>query len=80
MIQLDRGRIELATVESFTRCLPEIPIPSLPFAGAYGIKVASLTTLDDMLKRAGLTTRRREQDLVAMFPEELGLGAWLFAE
>jgi hypothetical protein len=33
-----------------------------------------------MLKRAGLRTRRSEQDLVAIFPEELGRGAWLFAE
>ena len=29
---------------------------------------------------AGLRTRRSEQDLVAIFPEELGRGAWLFAE
>jgi len=32
------------------------------------------------LKRAGLRTRRGEQELVAIFPEELGRGAWLFAE
>jgi hypothetical protein len=33
-----------------------------------------------MLKPAGLTVRRREQDLIALFPEALGHGAWLFAE
>jgi hypothetical protein len=33
-----------------------------------------------MLKLAGLTTRRREHDLVAIFPGGLGHGAWLFAE
>jgi hypothetical protein len=60
--------------------LPDVAIPSLPFIGAYGIRVMSLTTLDDMLKRAGLTTRRREHDLIAIFPEALGHGAWLFVE
>ena len=33
----------------FAQMLPEVPIPSLPFIGAYGIRVKSLTTLDDML-------------------------------
>jgi hypothetical protein len=60
--------------------LPEAPIPSLPFAGAYGIKVKSLATLQELLTRGGVTTRRREHDLVAIFPDELGHGAWLFAE
>jgi hypothetical protein len=80
VIALDRGRIDLVTAETFTQELPEIPIPSLPFAGAYGITVRSLSALEDMLKRAGLTARRREHDLVAVFPAELGRGAWLFSE
>jgi hypothetical protein len=60
--------------------LPEVPIPSLPFLGAYGVRVKSLATLDDMLQQARLTTRRRERDLVAIYPEEIGHGAWLFSE
>ena len=79
-IELDRGRVQLMTAEAFTRTLPDVPIPSLPFIGAYAIRVASLAVTRDMLKRAGLRTRRSEQDLVAIFPEELGQGAWLFAE
>ena len=79
-IELDRGRIDLVDAEAFARRLPEIPIPSLPFVGAYGIKVASLPALDDLLQRAGVATRRNGRELVAMFPEELGHGAWLFAE
>jgi Glyoxalase-like domain len=79
-IELDRGRVHLVTAAAFARQLPEIPIPSVPFAGAYGIRVTSLTALDGLLKRAGLRTRRREHDLVAIFPAELGHGAWLFAE
>jgi hypothetical protein len=80
MIELDRGRVELVTADVFTRRLPEIPIPSLPFMGAYGIKVTSLVALDNLLQRAGIATRRNERELVAVFPEELGQGAWLFAE
>jgi hypothetical protein len=79
-IELDRGRVQLLTPEAFTRKLLDVPIPSLPFIGAYAIRVASLAVTRDMLKRAGLRTRRSEQDLVAIFPEELGRGAWLFAE
>jgi hypothetical protein len=79
-IELDRGRVQLVTADAFEKQLPEVPIPSLPFIGAYAIRVASLAVTSDMLKRAGLRTRRSEQDLVAIFPEELGRGAWLFAE
>jgi hypothetical protein len=79
-IELERGRVYIVTVETFARVLPEVPIPSLPFIGAYSIRVASVAALDEMLQRAGLHTRRREQDLVVPFPEELGRGAWLFAE
>jgi len=77
---LDRGCVDLVGADAFARLLPEIPIPSLPFAGAYGIRVASLARLDDLFKRAGLPTRRSEQGLVAAFPVELGQGAWLFTE
>jgi glyoxalase-like protein len=79
-IELDRGCVQLVTAEAFTRKLPDVPIPSLPFIGAYTIRVASLAVTRDILKRAGLRTRRSEQDLVAIFPEELGRGAWVFAE
>ena len=60
--------------------LPEISVPSLPFTGAYGIRVRSLAALEELLRRAALPTRRRERDLVAIFPPELGQGAWLFTE
>ena len=79
-IELDRGRVELMTSEAFARKFPDVPIPSLPFVGAYTIRVASLTVTRDMLERAGLPTRRSEQALVTIFPEELGRGAWLFME
>jgi hypothetical protein len=79
-IALDRGRVDFVTADAFAQMLPDIAIPSLPFAGAYGIRVKSLAVVDDMLARAGLKTRRRERDLVAAFPDELGHGAWVFSE
>jgi len=32
------------------------------------------------LKRAGVQFREQANELVALFPQELGQGAWLFAE
>jgi len=79
-VALDRGCVDLVSAEAFARLLPEVAIPSLPFAGAYGIRVASLLRTDDLLAHAGLPTRWNEQELVAAFPAELGRGAWLFTE
>jgi hypothetical protein len=42
-IALDRGRVDLLPADEFAHLLPEVAIPSLPFVGAYGIRVKSLT-------------------------------------
>jgi len=42
--------------------------------------VKSLPMVERLLMQAGLNARRRSQDLVAAFPEELGQGAWMFSE
>jgi hypothetical protein len=79
-ITLDRGRIELVSAAAFSQMLPHVPIPSLPFIGAYGISVASLAVAEQSLLKGGLAPRRRGQGLLAAFPEALGSGAWLFSE
>jgi hypothetical protein len=79
-IALDRGSIELMSANAFTQRLPEIVIPSLPFVGAYEIRATSLARLDGLWRRVGLTVRPSEHGLVAVFPEELGHGAWLVTE
>jgi hypothetical protein len=79
-IELDRGRIALVGPNSFAQILPEIPIPSLPFIGAYGIKVRSLTAIEALLKQASIRTRWTDDGLFAVWPEELGQGAWVFEE
>jgi hypothetical protein len=80
IVALDRGRVELVSRAAFEAALPEIAIADLPFIGAYSIVVASLDAAAAILARAGLRTRRAGDCLVAPFPEELGQGAWLFAE
>jgi hypothetical protein len=80
VVTLDRGRVELVTRAVFEAALPEIAVAGLPFIGAYGIVVASLDAVDAIFSRAGLRTRRAGDCLMAPFPEELGQGAWLFAE
>jgi hypothetical protein len=79
-IQLDRGRVELATPEAFAQMFPEIAIPSLPFIGSYGIKVKPLAALQEILLRGRLKVRQSADALLVPFPEELGQGAWSFGE
>jgi Glyoxalase-like domain len=79
-IVLDRGRIDLIDSDGFKQLLPEIAIPSLPFIGAYEIRVRSLAAAYDILEASGMRTRWGGRTLVAGFPEELGHGAWLFTE
>jgi hypothetical protein len=78
-IDLDRGCVDLVTATTFVQMCPQVPIPSLPFIGAYGISVGSLEIAERTLIQGGLTTQRRGASLVAAFPEELGCGAWLFS-
>jgi Glyoxalase-like domain len=77
-IDLDRGSVELATASTFAHVCPHLPIPSLPFIGAYGISVPSLEIAQRILSEGELSTQWRGSSLIAAFPEELGLGAWLF--
>jgi len=78
-IRLDRGRLEFVTADTFIKLLPEVPVPSLPFIGAYGVTVNSLATLEAALAAGELKARRADFGLVVVFPRELGHGAWLFA-
>jgi hypothetical protein len=79
-IALDRGRVQLMDAAAFRALLPEIAVPSLPFIGAYAVRVASLDQAERTLGAGGVSARRNGPRLIAPFPPELGLGAWLFAE
>ena len=77
---LDRGQVQLMSEESFAGVLPELPIPRLPYMGAYAVRVQSLAAVEALLQRERLPMRRLGAALVVPFPAELGAGAWLFAE
>ena len=79
-IALDRGQVQLFSADAFAEMLPEIPIPRLPFMGAYALRVRSLATVESLLKQEQMRVRQLGGSLVVPFPDELGAGAWLFVE
>lgn len=79
-LQLDRGRLAILSAAAFGDVLPEVAVPPLPFLGAYGIRVRSLDTLQAALEQGGLPSRRLGEAVIALFPEALGMGAWIFLE
>jgi hypothetical protein len=79
-IALDRGQVQLFSKDAFASMFPEIAVPSLPFMAAYALRVQSLAATEALLRHAGIATRRLSAALLAPFPQDLGAGAWLFAE
>ena len=79
-IYLDRGAVQLATAEAFSRLAPDIAIPALPFIGLYAIAVRSLPVLCESLQRGGLPFVARDGYVTARFPAALGVGGWVFVE
>jgi hypothetical protein len=78
--RLDRGGVQLMTVEAFATLAPGIVVPSLPFMALYAITVRSLAVLRDGLQRGGLPFDERDDHVFARFPSALGSGGWVFAE
>jgi hypothetical protein len=79
-IFLERGGVQLVNGASFSRLLPGTAVPSLPFIGAYAVRVNSLAVAGRELRASGLRVEERGPMLAAAFPAELGVGAWLFVE
>jgi glyoxalase-like protein len=79
-IHLDRGCVQLATAEMFSRLTPDIAIPSLPFIGLYAIAVRSIPVLCGCLRQGGVAFTEHDGCIKARFPSALGVGAWVFAE
>jgi len=79
-LMLDRGCVQLMTARDFSARFPALPIPSLPFAGLYALRVRSLDKAEAVLREGGLDCRRDGKTLLAHFPDALGTGAWIFVE
>jgi len=80
VIPLDRGQVQIVTADAFKVLFPDVPIPRLPFIGAYAIEVASLAKLEAILRESGIGSRKSGAALFVPFPEALGQGAWVFVE
>lgn len=79
-ILLERGAVHLTDAATFSRLVPGLPIPGLPFTGAYAIHTDSLIATAQELRARGNTFEQRDRMLFAHFPKELGTGAWIFVE
>jgi hypothetical protein len=79
-LTLDRGQVQLVSEAVFKATFPEIAVPRLPFIGAYAIQVRSRSTCESLMKQASLKVSHSGGALVVPFPDELGVGAWLFVE
>jgi len=77
---LNRGRVQLVTAASLARLFPRLAIPGLPFMAAYGILVASLKQAVACLQAGHAGFERRDDCVIAPFPDELGIGCWVFVE
>jgi hypothetical protein len=77
---LDRGRVQLVAAASLAQLFPCLTIPRLPFMAGYGIAVASLDRAAAALEAGELAFERRAGCVIAPFPDELGIGVWVFVE
>jgi hypothetical protein len=82
LIDLDRGGIYLITHDRATERLPEVAIAAAPFMLGYALRVHSLAAAEAAVDSADLEWRAIEEGggIVAVFPVELGEGAWFFVE
>jgi hypothetical protein len=77
---LDRGRVQLVALPVLAKLLPQRAIPDLPFMAAYGIAVTSLEQAVACLQAGHVAFERRDGCVIAPFPDELGVGCWVFVE
>jgi Glyoxalase-like domain len=77
---LDRGRVLLVAPEVLARLFPRLAIPDLPFMAAYGIAVTSLEQAAVCLQAGDVAFWRQAGYIMAPFPEDLGVGCWVFVE
>ena len=78
--QLDRGAINLTDAGTFSRLVPGLPVPGLPFIGAYAVRTDSLIATANVLRAEGNSFEQRDRMLFTPFPKALGSGAWIFVE
>jgi hypothetical protein len=77
---LDRGRVQLVPAAALEQLFPRLAIPGLPFMAGYGVAVGSLDQAVASLHAGRIAFERQGSYVVAPFPDELGVGAWVLVE
>lgn len=80
VVGLDRARVQIVDAKAFGAAFPDIAVPSLPFMGVYGLRVASLETARRVMEQGGIALQTVGRTVIARFPEALGHGAWVVVE
>ena len=78
VVCLDRGRVQLVAAAALPQLIPRAAVPDLPFIAGYGIAVASLAEAAACLRAGGLAFETQGGCVIAPFPDELGVGSWVF--
>ena len=79
-IALDRGQVQSVFRRSICGDVSRNPMPRLPFIGAYASGCNRCRRSKPVEAGAACAMRRLGAALVVPFPDELGVGAWLFVE
>jgi Glyoxalase-like domain len=80
VLRLDRGGVYLVNYDRIMERVPEVPINKLPFMAGYALRVQSLAAAEMAVERADLEWHAFDDGITAVFPVELGQGAWFFVE
>lgn len=76
VIELDRGRLLIASADAAARKLPGLSIPSLPYCAAVTLRSADLDQTAQVLAANGVDPVQRLPGQLTIGPED-GLGAWI---
>lgn len=79
-IRLERGAVHLTDPVTFTRLVPGLQPPALPFIGAYALRTYSIVATAMVMRAGGFSFEQRDRMLFVRFPRELGAGVWIFVE
>jgi hypothetical protein len=79
-VTLDRGRVQIIAPATLDKIAPGMVVPSLPFIGLYAVAVKSIPALQTHLTSSGAEFARHADSILVRFPDELGIGAWMFVE
>jgi len=72
--------VQIVAPATFGKIAPGMAVPSLPFIGLYAVAVKSIPVLESHLTRCGAEFARHADSILVRFPDELGIGAWMFVE